>query len=89
MKFALLIPAHNAESRIKEVLEGARKWIAEILVVDDGSTDDTAEIARREGVRVLSEQPNRGKGYALKRGFEALLKEAPEAIPDHGRRRPA
>ncbi|MBI5584614.1 MAG: glycosyltransferase family 2 protein [Deltaproteobacteria bacterium] len=80
MKFALLIPAHNVETRIGEVLAGAGKWLADILVVDDGSTDKTAEIARRQGVRVLSDHPNRGKGWALKRGFDILLKEAPEAI---------
>jgi glycosyltransferase involved in cell wall biosynthesis len=80
MKFALLIPAHNAETRLGEVLKGAGKWISEILVVDDGSTDKTAEIARRQGARVLSEGCNRGKGHALKRGFEVLLPEAPEAI---------
>jgi glycosyltransferase involved in cell wall biosynthesis len=49
-------------------------------VVDDGSTDKTLEIARRAGARVLSDPINRGKGYALKRGFELLLKEEPEAI---------
>lgn len=80
MKFALLIPAHNVETRIEEVLTGAGKWIADILVVDDGSTDKTADIVRRQGVRVLTGRPNRGKGYALKWGFETLLKEGPEAI---------
>jgi len=80
MKFALLIPAHNVETRIGEVLKGAGKWMADILVVDDGSTDKTADIARRQGARVLSEGVNRGKGHALKWGFDFLLKEGPEAI---------
>jgi glycosyltransferase involved in cell wall biosynthesis len=80
MKFALLIPAHNVEIRIGEVLKGAGKWMTDILVVDDGSTDKTAETARGKGARVLSGQTNRGKGHALKRGFEVLLKEGPEAI---------
>ncbi|MCU0578953.1 MAG: glycosyltransferase, partial [Desulfobacterota bacterium] len=77
MKFALLIPAHNVEIRIGEVLKGAGKWMTDILVVDDGSTDKTAETARGKGARVLSGQTNRGKGHALKRGFEVLLKEGP------------
>ena len=80
MKVALLIPAHNVGEQITAVLQGARKWLTDVLVVDDGSTDDTLEMVRRQGVPALSYQPNRGKGYALKQGFNALLNLKPAAI---------
>jgi glycosyltransferase involved in cell wall biosynthesis len=80
MPGALLIPAHNVEDRIAEVIRVASRWISDILVVDDGSTDDTSERAREQGAEVLSGRVNRGKGHALKRGFSVLLARGPEAI---------
>lgn len=48
-----------------------------VLVVDDGSSDDTADVARAAGARVLSLTPNRGKGAALKAAFRYALDEGP------------
>ena len=44
--FGLIIPAHNVEEPLVGVLRGARMWVQDILVVDDGSTDQTKEAAR-------------------------------------------
>lgn len=63
------IPAYNEEFVIKQSLERLRSYIpdAEIIVVDDGSTDETAERARTVGgVRVISHERNQGYGAALK-----------------------
>jgi len=62
-----IIPAHNESPRIGTVLRAAlgARMLSRILVVDDGSTDGTADTARAYGVEVLSLQPNRGKGRAM------------------------
>ncbi len=70
---SIVIPAYNEENGIGPVLEELRRldpsW--EILVVDDGSTDHTAERAERGGARVLRHPVNRGYGAALKTGIRA------------------
>ena len=69
MKVGLLIPAYNVEDQIGAVIQGARPWVDGILVLDDGSSDHTREKALGLGTEVISNKPNRGKGYALKQGF--------------------
>ena len=69
----ILIPVYNEEASIGGVLEGLREWRdrAEIIVVSDGSTDRTPEIAERAGVRVIRHRVNKGYGAALKTGIRA------------------
>jgi glycosyltransferase involved in cell wall biosynthesis len=76
MKNAVLIPAFNEEKNILEVIEKTKKLrkFDKILVVDDGSRDKTAEIARKAGATVIRHERNKGKGEALKTGFNYLLK---------------
>lgn len=75
----VIIPALNEESSIHLVIdELPDRWIRDIIVVDNGSTDDTAAVARRAGARVVAE-PQRGYGSACLRGLE-VLSEAPPAI---------
>jgi glycosyltransferase involved in cell wall biosynthesis len=64
---AFLIPAYNEAASIGEVLTrvGSLGLDAQVIVVDDGSTDATAEIAERAGALVIR-QPNRGKGAAIR-----------------------
>jgi hypothetical protein len=68
----ILIPARNEASRIPAVLRGIRAALgdAAVLVVEDGSTDDTADVARRHGARVVSLPVNLGYGGALRTGFQ-------------------
>src|SRR3954453_7535867 len=67
MRISFLIPAYNEEATIGEVLEriAALGLDSQVIVVDDGSEDATAEIAERAGVIVLR-QENRGKGAAIR-----------------------
>ncbi len=65
-----IIPAYNAESTLAQVIEDVRAQVPDIIVVDDGSDDDTAKVATEAGgVHVLRHEINRGKGDALKTGF--------------------
>ncbi|MBD3178884.1 MAG: glycosyltransferase [Candidatus Latescibacteria bacterium] len=69
---AVIIPAFNEEKRIGEVIEGIRAQgctLRNIIVVDDGSEDSTAETAASHGVTVIEHGRNRGKGAALNAGF--------------------
>lgn len=70
MKVSAIVPAYNEAERIGAVLEPlkASKYVDEIIVVDDGSTDDTAQVARSYKVKVLSLPQNVGKAEALNRG---------------------
>ncbi len=66
----ILLPAHNEAPRIKSVITGIiKQGFENILVVDDGSTDKTAAIARQAKSWVLSYPSNLGKGHALRMGF--------------------
>jgi glycosyltransferase involved in cell wall biosynthesis len=67
-----LIPAHNEAPRIGPVIEQARAFLP-VVVVDDGSSDATAEVATKAGAMVLQQRPNQGKGAALRTGFRYAL----------------
>ena len=69
-RFAVLIPALNAESFIEPVIRGSLEHCRYVVVINDGSTDRTAEIAERAGALVLHHEKNRGKGAALRTGFD-------------------
>jgi glycosyltransferase involved in cell wall biosynthesis len=74
MRVAALVPAYQAAAHLGEVLLRLKGLPAppDTLVVDDGSRDATAEVARTFGARVHSFAANRGKGFALLKGFELL-----------------
>ena len=74
MRVSALVPAYQAAAHIGEVLLRLRGLPRppDVLVVDDGSRDGTAEVARQFGARVVSFAGNRGKGHALLEGFRAL-----------------
>jgi glycosyltransferase involved in cell wall biosynthesis len=74
-----LIPAHNEEPRVGAVVREAREHLR-VLVVDDGSSDDTGARARDAGAEVIEQRPNQGKGAALRTGFRQALAEGAEAI---------
>jgi glycosyltransferase involved in cell wall biosynthesis len=74
-----LVPAHDEAARISTVVDGARRHVA-VLVVDDGSSDDTAGVAEAAGARVIRQLPNQGKGAALRAGFAVALADGAEAV---------
>jgi glycosyltransferase involved in cell wall biosynthesis len=79
---SIIIPAYNEEKRLPATLQKVRGWLdgaswefSEIVVVDDGSRDRTAELARAAGARVLQNPGNRGKGYTVRHGMLAAKGE--------------
>lgn len=74
-----IIPAYNEGTRVADVVTGAAQFLP-ILVVDDGSADDTAAQAEAAGAIVLSQSPNQGKGAALRAGFGHALAEGYDAV---------
>jgi glycosyltransferase involved in cell wall biosynthesis len=68
---SVIIPAINEEANIRQVIADIPKWVDEVLVVDNGSTDRTVEIAEALGARVINE-PERGYGAACLTGIASL-----------------
>lgn len=75
---AAIIPALNEERSIGIVIDSIRDHVDRVIVVDNGSTDHTAEIARSRGATVTHE-PQRGYGAACLRGIEALRGQLPSS----------
>lgn len=69
---AALIPCYFEEKRVGEVARRVREQLDTVLVVDDGSTDRTAEEAKDAGVELIRHEVNQGKGAAIKTGLQAL-----------------
>jgi len=75
-QYGVVIPAFNAEKSLMDVIKGVCRFIPgeNVVVIDDGSQDNTSVVARGEGVIVLRHSKNLGKGSALKTGFNYLLR---------------
>ena len=78
----VLVPAYNAARELQNVLERLRRFqpAAATIVVDDGSTDGTGDVARAEGVTVVAHSVNRGKGAGLLTGFHAACAAGADAV---------
>lgn len=74
-----IIPAFNESARIGPVVAAAKAHLP-VLVVDDGSTDDTAAVAVAAGATLLQLRPNQGKGAALQAGFRRALADGWDAV---------
>ena len=79
-RIVAIIPALNAERTLPKVIEETTREIEPVLVIDDGSTDRTSEVARAGGAIVLRHDVNRGKGAALKTGFAWALEKGYDGV---------
>jgi glycosyltransferase involved in cell wall biosynthesis len=68
-----VIPCCNEEATIGSVIHKTKRFVNTVLVIDDGSSDDTKEIAKEAGAIVISHKRNRGKGAAIRTGFQYAL----------------
>ncbi|MEM5801819.1 MAG: glycosyltransferase family 2 protein [Candidatus Aenigmatarchaeota archaeon] len=76
MRYVALVPAFNEEENIEKVIKLLKNlFYMDVVVVDDGSKDRTAEIARKSGAIVLKHKINKGKGEALRTGLNYILKK--------------
>ncbi|MDD2822962.1 MAG: glycosyltransferase family 2 protein [Candidatus Daviesbacteria bacterium] len=80
MKITIVVPAHNEEKRISIVLKDLVKVGLPIIVVDDGSSDNTYEVVKSFPVNLLSHRINLGKGAALKTGCVAAFSQGADAV---------
>jgi glycosyltransferase involved in cell wall biosynthesis len=97
-KIGVIIPAYNAGRTIAELVQRVRQFVdlEDLVVIDDGSQDETCHLAQQAGATVLKHEGNKGKGEALKTAFgyvlardysavitmDADLQHAPDSIPD-------
>ncbi len=78
-RIVALIPGYNEGPRIGSVVRAALEHLP-VVVVDDGSSDDTAARAREAGATVLEQRPNQGKGAALRAGFRHAIAAGYDAV---------
>lgn len=70
-----LIPALNEAATIRHVVQGVRPYVSAVLVVDDGSSDETSALAEAGGATVLRHERVQGKGAAVRTGIEHVLNQ--------------
>lgn len=80
MKAIAVIPAFNEEKRIGSVIRETKRHVDKVIVIDDGSTDKTAEVSRRFGAQVIRYEKNRGVGFVTKIGLEKAISLKPKVI---------
>jgi glycosyltransferase involved in cell wall biosynthesis len=74
MKFSIVIPVFNEEKTVNEIIRKVKTvkypGTSEIIVIDDGSTDKSMKILKKvDGIILLKNKKNKGKGYSLRKGF--------------------
>ena len=70
-KICVLIPVYNCENKIKGVIASVLMYTSDVLVVNDGSTDNTLSVIQEfKNITIVSYPKNKGKGYALWKGFK-------------------
>lgn len=75
LKACVLIPTYNNAGTLADVLRDVLQYTSRIIVINDGSTDNTAEILTRfQQIHVVNYSPNKGKGMALRTGFKEAVK---------------
>lgn len=77
---AVIIPALNAAKSIAPIITGAKEHVERVVVIDDGSSDGTGDVARAAGAIVIRHDVNRGKGGALKSGFLWVLEQKLDGV---------
>ena len=80
MKIIAIIPAYNEEETVASVIKDTLPYVTEVIVINDGSTDATKEVAESAGADVFDNIINRGLGETIKKGYEEALKRKADII---------
>ncbi len=75
MKICVLIPVYNEERTIKDLVKNVSKFVDAVVVINDGSKDNTLKEVKETKAVILSQQKNQGKGLSLKEGFQWALRK--------------
>ena len=76
----ILIPAFNAAKSVGDVVRASKELVPDVVVINDGSRDETAAVARAAGAEVVDHPQNRGKGAGLKTGFAYAIKNGYDLV---------
>jgi len=68
-----IIPGYNVEKTVGNVVKETKKYVDEVIYIDDGSFDDSREVANKNGALVIRYEPNMGKGFALRVGIKMAI----------------
>ena len=74
MRTVAVLPAYNEADTVGPVIEGTREHVDEVVVVDDGSSDGTADVAREHGATVVEHVFNTGVGGAVRTGYQYAIR---------------
>lgn len=75
MKICVLIPVHNEGANIESLVKTIRQRDVDVIVVNDGSTDNSGEAALSGGAKVITNEQRKGKGQSLRIGFDEIDKQ--------------
>ncbi len=79
-KITVCVPAYNEENNISDIVQRARNFSDEVIVCNDGSTDNTAELAKKEGAFVVNHHKNLGYGKSVRTLFQTALERNADII---------
>ena len=89
MSISAIIPAYNEEKTIKSIVRQVKEYVDEVIVVDDGSSDNTAKIAEDEGAIIISHLHNKGYIEALRSGAKKVSGDIVVTLDADGQHNPA
>jgi len=75
-KICVIIPTYNNQKTIVKIIEDIQRYTSHIIVINDGSTDQTKDLLNEiQGIDLISYEQNKGKGYAIRQGFKLALEK--------------
>ena len=80
MNICVVIPVHNEVKSIGSLVESIKRKKFDVVVIDDGSTDDSHSVAQEKGAIVLKNETKHGKGMSLQKGFEYAIAHQYEGV---------